>query len=103
VVREGRAALELAGPGGQVVIETLGPGELIGWSWIVPPYEWTSDVKALDRLHVVSIDGACLRNKCEADPAFGYRMMKQFAHLAAERLHATQVRLLDLYARTQHG
>lgn len=103
LVRAGRAAIELFGPAGPLVIETLGPGELIGWSWVIPPYRWSSDVEALESLHVIRIDGACLRTKCEVDPAFGYRMMKRFAQLAAGRLHAAHVRLLDVYGKTLHG
>ena len=101
VVRAGRIALELAAPTGPLVIETLGPGELVGWSWIFPPYRWTCDVRAVDTARVVAIDGACLRTRCERDPAFGYRLMQQFAHLAAERLHATRLRILDMYG-THH-
>lgn len=103
VVRQGRAVVEVFGPAGPIGIETLGPGELIGWSWIVPPYRWSSDVRALEVLHVINIDGACLRAKCDADQAFGYRMMKRFAQVAAERLHATQHRLLDLYGPPADG
>ena len=79
VVRAGRVALELPAPTGPLVIETLGPGDLVGWSWIFPPYRWTCDVEALDLTKVVAIDGACLRARCERDPAFGYRMMQRFA------------------------
>jgi CRP-like cAMP-binding protein len=97
VVRSGRVALELHAPGGPLMIETLGEGEVVGWSWIFPPYRWVYDVEALDTTHVVAIDGACLRGKCEADPAFGYRVMKHFAQIIVQRLQATRLRLLDLY------
>ncbi len=97
VVRAGRVALELAAATGPLVIETLGPGDIVGWSWIFPPYRWTCDVEALDATRAIGIDGACLRGKCDRDPAFGYRMMQRFAQLAAQRLHATRLRLLDLY------
>ena len=97
VVRRGRVALELHAPSGPLMIETLGEGEVVGWSWIFPPYRWVYDVEALDTTHVVAIDGACLRAKCEADPAFGYRVMKHFAQIIVQRLQATRLRLLDLY------
>jgi CRP/FNR family cyclic AMP-dependent transcriptional regulator len=97
VLRAGRVALELQSPAGPLVIETLGAGEVVGWSWIFPPYRWTCDVEALDPTRVISIDGACLRAKCQTDPAFGFRLMQRFAHLVAERLEATRVRLLDIY------
>ena len=97
VVRAGRVALEVHAPTGPLLIETVGPGDLVGWSWIFPPYRWVYDVEALERARLVVIDAACLRDKCNADPAFGYRVMKSFAQVVAERLQATRLRLLDLY------
>ena len=102
VVRAGRVGLEIHAPTGPLVVETLGAGELVGWSWIVPPHRWVYDVEVLERARVVAIDAACLRDKCEVDPAFGYRVMKRFAQVVAERLQATRLRLLDLYG-TGHG
>jgi CRP/FNR family transcriptional regulator, cyclic AMP receptor protein len=97
VVRSGRVVLEIHAPTGPLVIETLGTGDLVGWSWIFPPHRWVYDVEVLERAHVVVIDAVCLRDKCDADPAFGYRVMKRFAQVVAERLQATRLRLLDLY------
>jgi CRP-like cAMP-binding protein len=97
VLRRGRVALEIHAPTGPLVIETLGPGDLVGWSWIFPPHRWVYDVEALERVHVIVIDAVCLRDKCNTDPAFGYRVMQRFAQLVAERLQATRLRLLDLY------
>lgn len=97
VLRRGKVGIELHTAGGPLLIETLGEGEVEGWSWIFPPHHWAYDVEALEPAHVVVLDGACLRRKCEADPAFGYRTMQRFARVVAHRLHATRVRLLDLY------
>jgi CRP/FNR family transcriptional regulator, cyclic AMP receptor protein len=97
VVRSGRVALEIHAPTGPLLIETLGTGDLVGWSWIFPPHRWVYDIEALEQAHVVVIDAVCLRDKCNADPAFGYRVMKRFAQVVVERLQATRLRLLDLY------
>ena len=98
VLRAGAVALELFAPKrGQVVIETLHEGELLGWSWLFPPYRTTFDARATARTHAMAFDGACLRGKCEADPALGYDLMKLFAAVMVERLQETRVRLLDLY------
>lgn len=97
IVREGRVALEMHAPTGPLVMETLGRGELVGWSWLVPPYRWVFDVEVMEPTHVIVIDAACLRSKCEADPAFGYRLLRRFAGVIADRLQSTRVRLLDLY------
>jgi CRP/FNR family transcriptional regulator, cyclic AMP receptor protein len=98
VIREGAAAIETFVPRrGPVVMETLHEGELLGWSWLFPPYRNAFDARTLLTTHVISFDGACLRGKCEADPALGYDLMKVFAAVVVERLQQTRLRLLDMY------
>ena len=65
--------------------------------------EGTSDAVASEETSLVSIDGACLRGKCEADPALGYDLLKLLSGVFVERLQDTRLRLLDLYARSSHG
>ncbi len=68
LVRKGRVSLSTHAPArGAVVIETLDPGEIVGWSWLFPPYVWHFDARAVDDVRAVAFDGACLRGKCEAD------------------------------------
>jgi CRP-like cAMP-binding protein len=97
VVRAGRVALEIDSPTGPLVVETLEAGDIVGWSWIFPPYRWVFDADVVERARLVVIDAACVRQKCDADPEFGYRVMKRFAQVVAQRLAATRLRLLDLY------
>ena len=82
------------------MIETLDPGEIVGWSWIFPPYVWHFDARAVDEVRVVSFDGACLRGKCESDHALGYELMRRFAGVMIDRLLHTRLRLLDVYGRS---
>ena len=99
VVRRGAVAVETRVPGrGHVTLETLGPGDLLGWSWLVPPYRSAFGARALETVHTIAIDGACLRGKCETDPALGYDLLKVVATVFARRLEETRMRLLDLYA-----
>ena len=101
VIREGAVALETAVPArGSVVLQTLHDGDLLGWSWLVPPYRTAFDARSLGRTHVVAIDGACLRGKSEADPALGYALLKLLSGVFVQRLQDTRLRLLDLYGRT---
>jgi CRP/FNR family cyclic AMP-dependent transcriptional regulator len=79
------------------VLQTLEPGEIVGWSWLFPPYRWNFDVRALEPLGAIAFDGACLRGKCDRDPALGYTLMKRFARVLSERLGAARLQLLDLY------
>jgi CRP/FNR family cyclic AMP-dependent transcriptional regulator len=97
LLRRGRVALEVASPRGPLIIETLQPGEALGWSWLFPPYRWSTDARALEPVGAIVVDAECLRNKAEIDPAFGYELMKRLSAPIAAQLHATQVRLLDLY------
>jgi CRP-like cAMP-binding protein len=103
VIREGRVGLELAAPTGPLMVETLGPGELVGWSWLFPPYRWTFDVEALEQTHAIVIDAACLRAKCDDDAEFGYRVMRAFSKVMVGRLQSTRLRLLDLYGGVHAG
>ena len=98
LVRKGRVALTTHVPArGAVVIETLDPGEVVGWSWLFPPYVWHFDARAVDDVRAVAFDGACLRGKCEVDHSLGYTLMGRFAAVMIDRLQHTRLRLLDVY------
>ncbi len=100
VVRHGSVALETFVPArGSMVIETVEPGEVVGWSWLFSPYRWHFDARALGLVRATAFDGACLRVKCADDPAFGYDLMTRFAQVLIERLQWTRLRLLDVYGQ----
>lgn len=98
MIREGSVALAIHGPGsGSITIDTLDDGEILGWSWLVPPYYWRFDAKAKDRVRAIALDGACLRDKCEENHDLGYELLKRFSHIIDQRLQATRLQLLDVY------
>jgi CRP-like cAMP-binding protein len=100
VIRRGRVALTLHNPGRRdLVVATVADGDVLGWSWLFPPYRWHLSARAPVATGAVALDGACLRAKCDEDNALGYRLMKRFAHLAQRRLQETRLQLLDLYGR----
>jgi len=100
LIRHGKVALEIAAPGqAPIVFATLGPGDIVGEAWLVPPYRWTIDARAIELVRAVGIDAACLRGKCEADHHLGYEMMKRFMPVFIRRLHATQLQILDVYGK----
>ena len=104
VIRHGSLAIEAFVPArGHVTIETLDAGEVIGWSWLFPPYRSQFDVRALSSVRATAFDGACLRGKCEADHALGYELMSRFAQVLIERLQWTRLRLLDVYGDSRAG
>ena len=98
IIRHGKIALEISSPNrGSLTIETISEGDVLGWSWLYPPYKWFLDARAINLVRAVALDGKCLREKCEQDPKLGYELMKRFSYIIAERLHGTRLRLLDLY------
>lgn len=100
LLRHGRVSLETFLPGrGPRVFQTLGPGEVVGASWLVEPYIWSWDARALDRVRAVAFDALCLRDKCEADARTGYALMKRFVPTLVGRLQEARMQALDLYGR----
>ncbi len=99
LIRVGRIALETHVPGrGSVTVQTLGDGDILGWSWLVPPYNWRFDARAAETTRAIGFDGKCLRGKCERDHELGYELQKRVIAVLGEYLDATRFRLLDIYA-----
>lgn len=104
IVRHGRIAVEAFSPTrGPLVIQTVEEGEILGWSWLVAPYKWRFDARALELTRAVALDGKCLREKCETNHDLGYELLKRFTDVIGERLDATRLQLLDLYAAPERG
>lgn len=104
ILRRGRIAIEVHVPAsGTVVLDTADAGDVVGWSWLVPPYRWMFDARAVEAVGAVAFDGHCLRQKCEEDPRLGYRLMQRVAQVMHARLMAARVRLLDLYGSDGEG
>ena len=98
IVRKGRLALQVHGPGrGELTLLTVGDGEVLGWSWLVPPYKWHFDARSLTDTRALALDGRCLRGKFESDHELGYEMMTRFVQLMTQRLEAASLQLIDLY------
>lgn len=98
LLRDGKVALEFPVPGdGRLVIDTLDAGDVLGASWMITPYQWHYDARALVATRAFALDAVCLRGKCDADPALGYDLMKRFAAVMQERLEAAQLQLTDMY------
>lgn len=103
VLRHGRVSLELALPGRDVFrFHTLGPGEVLGWSWLFEPYKTQFDARAVEDVSAIQFDGKCLRGKCEADPVLGYALMKRFARVLVQRFTDTRLQLIDVYGKQVH-
>ena len=98
IIRHGKTQIETFIPQkGPLAIQTREAGEIMGWSWLVPPYRWHFDARAYELTRAIALDGKCLREKCEQDHDLGYEIMKRFALLIAQRLEATRLQLMDVY------
>ncbi len=98
LLRHGLVALDAYVPNrGQVTVETLGEGEIVGWSWLLPPHRWHFTGRAVEDVRAVQFDGACLRRKCDEDPLLGYELLTRFSQVLIDRLQATRLQLMDVY------
>lgn len=91
VVLEGNVVVEvpaLTGP--TLEIQSLGPNKILGWSWLIEPYEWDFQARAVQDSKVLVFDGRKVLEHCESDPAFGYQVFKMFTVLMSERLHSAR-------------
>lgn len=102
----GRIALELDDPaGGPHVVDTVEAGDVLGWSWYVPPHRWFFDARAVTSTLAVAVDGLWLRQECRQDVALGFAVLDRVTRVMYQRLQGTRVRLLDVYGRghVQHS
>lgn len=98
LIRHGHVALEIAVPGRPAVrFQTLGDDELVGISWLVPPYRWAYDARAVELTRAIAMDAGCLRDKCESDHELGYEVIKRLMPILIGRLQATRMQILDVY------
>jgi CRP-like cAMP-binding protein len=98
VVRHGLVAIEMyAAARGRLVVQTVSENEVVGWSWLFPPYRWHFDVRAVEPTRALAFDARCLRGKCDENPELGYELMKRFAQIMMDRIQATRIQTLDVY------
>jgi len=101
LLRHGLVGLDTYVPArGDVRTETLGRGEIVGWSWLVAPYRWHFSGRAVEPIRATEFDGACLRDKCRQSPELGYELLQRFSQLLVDRLQAVRLQMLDLYNAT---
>jgi CRP-like cAMP-binding protein len=99
LLESGSVALDMPVLGrGDVVVETLTGATVLGWSWLYPPYRWHFGAVAREPSVALAFDAASVRRRCEADAGFGYAVLNLFTPVIIQRLQATRVRMLDLYA-----
>lgn len=99
LVLDGQVEIKLALPGqGIVTLETVGPGEAVGWSWFQPPYRCQFDARAVTPTRTLAFAAAPLRALMERDPAIGYAVLKTLVATLTERVQSCRLQALDVYA-----
>ncbi|MFI5371410.1 MAG: cyclic nucleotide-binding domain-containing protein [Candidatus Eisenbacteria bacterium] len=98
LIRSGRVVLEIFLPGrGEVTLANMSEGDIVGFSWLLPPYRMRFDILAVTATETVRFDGRVLRLKCREDAEFGFQLMSRFARIVADRVEAMNMQLLDIY------
>lgn len=101
LIRSGHVSTSLEMmPGKPFIFLTLGKNDILGLSWLIPPYRWTVAARALQTTHAIALDGACLRAKCEEDPVLGFILMKHLVKILVAREEAARLHLLDVYGKS---
>jgi CRP-like cAMP-binding protein len=99
LIQDGLVALDVHVPGrNRLLVETLGQGDLLGLSWLRPPYQWQFGAVAVHDTDAFELDAVAVRGACEADPELGYQLLCRVLTAASARLHGARIRILDLYA-----
>ena len=95
LIQSGHVSLDLQIPGdGPVIIESIGMGELLGWSWLFPPYRWAFGAVAATAVEAFEFDAPVVRKCCAAEPGLGYELNQRITRVLAKRLQATRIRMI---------
>lgn len=102
LLRHGSVALEIHIPGREpLIVDTIHEGEILGWSWLIPPHRWMLDARAVQLTRAVSLDAKCLRGKMENDHDLGYELYRRFMPVLAKRLLAGRLQMIDMYGASK--
>lgn len=94
LIQNGRVAVE-AGKQGERIVQVLGPGETLGWSWLFPPFSWNFSARAIEPTTCVVLDGGHLLVTAEENSKFGYELMRRITEIVIGRLQATRKKMLE--------
>ena len=104
IILQGKVDMEtFAAQRGQLTIETIEAGEVLGWSWLFPPYRWHFSARVVEPTRAFALDGKCLRTKSGEDHDLGYELLMRFAQVIIQQLEATRLQLLDVYGVSAPG
>lgn len=97
LIKSGRVAVE-AGIDSPNRVQTLSSGDVLGWSWLFPPFGWNFSAQALDQTQCIVLDGGHLLVTAEENPKFGYDLMRRITQILIARLQATRKKMMEVSA-----
>lgn len=98
LIREGKVAIDInAGNNRLITIQTIHEGDILGWSWLIPPHQNRFNARTVQDIRAIALDGKCLRNKCEENHDLGYELLKRLAVVFTQRLEVTRKQLINIY------
>ncbi len=98
LIQKGIVSLEVyVSKVGPVTVETIGAGDVLGWSWLYTPHHWHFDARAVELTHALVLNGKILRNQIEQDHELGFQVMKRISRIVENRLQATRLKLMEVY------
>lgn len=101
IIRKGLVVIQMPLIAGKTpTIQSLGENDILGWSWLFPPYHWHFSAFVKKDTRAIALDGECLRNKCEQNHELGFELMKRFSHIVNQRLQSAREQILDIYTQT---
>jgi CRP-like cAMP-binding protein len=101
LIESGRVVLESGeGLGEPVMVDTIGPGDLLGWSWMFQPYVWRFTARAAEPTEAIFFYGTILREYCERDHSLGYELFKRITPIMLRRLQAARTKMLGVHHGT---
>jgi CRP-like cAMP-binding protein len=96
LVERGHVSVEVAAITGPALeLQDLGPGAVLGWSWLIGPHTWSFQARAKNEVELLEFEGHGILARCEEDPHFGYEVLKRFAALMSERLHFARRKMME--------
>lgn len=93
---EGHLSLQISAiEGPELELQDIGPGQVAGWSWLIPPNRWHFQARARTAIDYLEFDGVAVLDHCEAEPEFGYQLVKRFSALMSERLQFARQKMME--------
>ena len=104
IIHTGWVTLDVHVPGRRAAaVDTIGNGELLGWSWLIAPHTWQLGAEARSSVRALEFDAPAVRALCKEDPVLGQALTRCVAEVVGNRLQSTRTRLLDLYGPQGSG